>query len=184
MRSLHERRIENEWRLLCECAKHNAGSLEVCGRSHNVEVERFHLVLKHTPALIGTPPALQIMARHEVTLQMPEFFPAVPLQAFLTAPVFHPNVHPVTGFVCLWDRTSIGDNVIDAVRRLQSVISWHLFNPSSDHLMQPDAIRLRTPQPSLPYQVLVIPPEFETEFNRRWFWNKRPRPRLTRIENP
>ncbi len=51
----------------------------------------------------------------------------------------HPNVHPLTGFICLWSRHSAGDTVVEALLQTQRVLSGELWNRDPDHLMQPEA---------------------------------------------
>jgi len=64
------------------------------------------------------------------------FFPAVPIEAYLTRPVFHPNVHPTTGFVCLWSRFSKADTVIEALCRLHTHVGRSCIQ-STPMRMQP-----------------------------------------------
>jgi hypothetical protein len=82
---------------------------------------------------------LQLVEEHEAELRFPRFFPSVPIEAYLRRPVFHPNVDPVNGFVCLWDRFSPGDTVVTAVRHLQRIVAWRMLNLWADHVMQPEA---------------------------------------------
>jgi hypothetical protein len=64
----------------------------------------------------------------------------MPIEAYLTRPVFHPNVHPDTGFVCLWGRFSLHDTVVEALCQFQRVVTYSLFSESADHVMQPEAL--------------------------------------------
>jgi ubiquitin-protein ligase len=162
MTSLRERRICNEWRLLHRFAEANPDMLEVNARSQDLESESFHVTLDRTSALICSPSGVRLVNRHQITIRMPDFFPAVPMQVFLIVPVLHPNVHPSTGFVCLWDRFNPGDTAITALRQLQRVISWEIFNTELEHLMQSEACQLYRQQP-LPYTPLQMQPEFERE---------------------
>jgi ubiquitin-protein ligase len=135
-----QRRIDNEWALLAELARCNPGSLEVLSRSRDAAADFFRVTLHHTAALSGAPPHLQIVDSHGVEFRFPAWYPAVPVEAFLSVPVFHPNVHPDNGFVCLWTRGSTGDTILTALVRLQNVLGWRLHNASPDHLMQPEAL--------------------------------------------
>ena len=100
----------------------------------------FNFFLRQTSSLTGTLPNFETVDSHAVTLHFPKFFPSVPIEASLAHPVFHPNVHPETGFVCLWNRFSPGDTVMEAISQLQQVITWKLVNQETDHLMQPEAL--------------------------------------------
>lgn len=137
--SVYERRIANEWR--------EARQLERC----NTDVIRFGLprsegddtvlavTLWKTSGLVAVPDGLQVVEEHEAVLRFPRFFPAVPIEAYLRRPVFHPNVDPVNGFVCLWDRFSPGDTIVTAVCHLQQIVAWRMLNLWADHVMQPEA---------------------------------------------
>ena len=97
---------------------------------------------------------------------------AAELEAFLDRPVFHPNVHPVNGFVCLWNDFTCDATVLEAIEQLRRVISYELVNMSSNHVMQPRALNwLRThgassPLP-FPTEELRKPEEFERERTHR-----------------
>jgi ubiquitin-protein ligase len=138
--SVRSRRLENEWAMLAKLADHNPGVLEVVRRETLPGAEVFHVILHRTSAMsLGPPPELMEYASHEVAFRFPSLYPSVPIEAFLTRPVFHPNVHPENGFVCLWDRFSSGDTIIEAIRKLQRVITWELWNDRTEHIMQPGA---------------------------------------------
>jgi hypothetical protein len=170
MSTIYERRIEQEWRLLQLLAESNPGHLDVGERSRLLDGQSFRCTLRQSPALLelagGQEAGLSVQDCHEVTFRFPRFFPSVPIEASLARAVFHPNVHPENGFVCLWDSFSPGDTVIEAAAQLQRVISWQLVNERPDHLMQPYALEwYRNPDRSLPlplaFQVLKKPEGFE-----------------------
>jgi hypothetical protein len=140
MSTLYQRRVEQEWRLLEALAECNAEVLKDCTREREVDSAVFHFILDKTPALVETASQLRIREEHDVALHFPRFFPSVPIEARLLRPVFHPNVHPETGFVCLWNRFSPGDTVIEAVALLRRVVTWELWNEEADNLIQPAAV--------------------------------------------
>jgi ubiquitin-protein ligase len=140
--SLRARRLENEWKLLAQLAEHNPGVVEVVRRETLPDADVFHVILHRTSALaLGDPPRLMELASHAVAFRYLSFYPSVPIEAFLVTPVFHPNVHPENGFVCLWDRFSSGDTIVEAIRKLQQVITWELWNDRAEHVMQPEALK-------------------------------------------
>ncbi len=158
--------MEQEWRLLQLLAGTNPGRLEVGDKSRLPEGQSFRCTLQQSPALVEQEARLEVQDCHEVTFRFPRFFPSVPIEASLARAVFHPNVHPENGFVCLWDSFSPGDTVIEAAGQLQRVISWQLVNERPDHLMQPRALEwYRSPGRSLSlplvYQPLQKPEGFE-----------------------
>ena len=139
--SVRARRLENEWKLLATLGEHNPAVLEVVRRETLPDADIFHVILHRTSAMsLGPPPVLLENASHSVAFRYPSYYPSVPIEAFLGKPVFHPNVHPENGFVCLWDRFSSGDTIVEALSKLQKVITWELRNDRTEHVMQPDAL--------------------------------------------
>ena len=160
MSSLHQRRIAQEWQLLQLLSKDNPELLRDCTRSADIDGPVFRFQLRQSQALVGDSGTFQIQDTHCVSVSFPRFFPAVPLEVSLARPVFHPNVHPETGFVCLWNRFSIADTVLEAVAQLQRVISWSLFNEEPDHLMQPQSLEwYRDPARSVSLPLFFEPPK-------------------------
>jgi len=140
--TLYERRVDQEWKLLQRLAERNPGVVEVVGRRRLADGDIFEVALHQTPGIVGwrgTEPVLE--RSHRVLLRFPRFFPAVPIEATVAPPVFHPNVDPMSGFVCLWTRTSAGDTVMEALRRLQRIVAWAAVNNAVEHVMQPEAVR-------------------------------------------
>lgn len=182
MTSTRERRIDNEWALLAELARSNPGTLDNLSRSRDAEADFFRVALHRTAALTGTPPHLQRVDSHVVDFRFPAWYPAVPIEAFLSVPVFHPNVHPDNGFVCLWTRGSTGDTIVTALVRLQNVIGWRLHNASPDHLMQPEALAWAASSTGLPLPCtpLEIPASLLLELN----WRQPPAEFRRRLSDP
>ena len=130
-------RIENEWTLLQRMAEANPASLELKDRG----ADEFLLELRGTPAPVNNSYGpLRFCREHKLRFSFARFFPTMPIEAYLVQPVFHPNVHPVSGFVCLWGRSSVADTVIEALCQLQSVLRYAVLNDSSEHVMQPEAL--------------------------------------------
>lgn len=115
--SLREKRIANEWAYLLSLARENPDLLHVAGRRQEPAGECFQFTLEGTAAYVGPPNERRIRSTHTVTMRFPEFYPAVPCEAFLKETVFHPNVHPVNGFICLWDRFSPGTALLKQFSR-------------------------------------------------------------------
>jgi len=156
------RRIENEWRLLAGLAQSNPLLVGDLHRNDGPARDEFHFRLRGSGALSADAGEPVISRTHDVLIRFPRYFPAVPMELELTTPVFHPNVHPETGFVCLWNRYRPGDSVVEAVARLQRVIAWELYNLDADQVMQPEAVRwLEAGHPGfdlpLPYTPVAAP---------------------------
>jgi ubiquitin-protein ligase len=147
---IRERRIRHEWEWLRRTAQANPAALAVPDSPAGA------VLFPETPfyALDGTP-----RKGVAVRFMFPEYYPSVPLEAWLAEPVLHPNVHPETGFICLWDTRHEGTSLVEAVLQLQRVVTWHLFNYDADHLMQPDAGR----RPALPYRPVSPPQDYYAE---------------------
>jgi hypothetical protein len=142
--SSRARRIGHERQALAALAAANPQRLE---RSGDDEI-----LLRDVPCY-GHAGALRLR------VEFPEYYPAVPLEAFVDSDVEHPNVHPETGFICLWEGHHAGTAVIEAVLQTIRVVTWHLANWREEHVMQ-QGLPLR---PALHYLPLTIPPEYDRE---------------------
>jgi ubiquitin-protein ligase len=134
---LRRQRIENEWTLLKRMAAANPSLLVIEERRPS----EFLLTLHQTPAVLRTKNSIAQIAEHLVRISFARFFPTMPMEAYVGRPVFHPNVHPDTGFVCLWGRFSLRDTVVEALCQLQRVLTYSLLSESADHVMQPEALK-------------------------------------------
>lgn len=137
---LRHQRIENEWTILGQMAAANSPRLEVKRRCQ----DQFVLILHETAAAIVEDGEIKLVSDHELCISFARFFPAMPLEVYLTRSVFHPNVHPTTGFVCLWGRFSQTDTVVEALCRLQRILTYSVFSESLDDVMQPAALAWAT----------------------------------------
>ena len=168
MPTLYERRVQQEWELLQILCNTSPSILESTQRTSEVRGEVFSFMLRQTKGLSCHMDNLECRDSHAVVLHFQPFFPSVPIEASLAVPVFHPNVHPETGFVCLWNRFSPGDTVMEAISQLQQVITWKLVNHETDHLMQPEALAwykdpARGMELPLPYMPISKPTDFQQE---------------------
>ncbi|MGI4757170.1 MAG: ubiquitin-conjugating enzyme E2 [Janthinobacterium lividum] len=113
------------------------------GRLSHVQIDRSVLTLHlHGPAAlaVSTDPTACPLMSHAVRIDFPVHFPAVPMEMFLQAPVVHPNIHPETGFVCLWQRHRVSNTVEHAMHRLVAMLAGEQQNPAPMHVMQPLAL--------------------------------------------
>jgi hypothetical protein len=178
MESLRERRIHNEAELLRLLALANPQKFEIDG---------FAGTLRQTTGLRVEDGRLAAAEEHSFILEFPRFFPSMPIEIFLRRPVFHPNVDPETGFVCLWDRHSPGASAIEAITRLQRIIAWDLFSDSADHSMQPAALQWRRRsrrdwELPLPFTPLTVPELYRAETSYREYPALRPRRRRLELK--
>lgn len=139
IQGLRFRRLNNEWLSIEQLACENGGVLALQERTTRGPHEIFSLVITQTEGLRAARNGFQLVSAHAFELRFPRFYPSVPIEAYLSQPLFHPNIDPLTGFVCLWERTSPGDTAIEAVRRVQALIVWKMVNLEAAHVMQPEA---------------------------------------------
>ena len=137
--TVSERRLRAEWQLLEQLVARNPSRLTDTRQGDS----EFRLTLLETPAL--TPDGQPGRARHQVRIVYPRFFPSVPLELYLDEAVLHPNVHPLTGFVCLWDRHRVSNTVEHALHKTTAMLGGRLMNLEARHVMQPAALTLDWP---------------------------------------
>lgn len=134
--SLRTDRIAREWKLLERLAAANPDHLELLDRQASPGEETFHLRLHNSPGLEradGT--ELATRDRHTIRLGFTRFYPDVPIECYVEEPLFHPNVRPETGFVCLWQKSSLRDTSIQAVARTQALAAYRMVNLGDAHRM-------------------------------------------------
>ena len=176
--SLRERRIRNEASMLAELAALNPERLQVLSAG----ADEFRVELK-TPAYrtrVGDKPASLFQPDDwalSLRIVFAPYYPAVPIEVYVQPSVWHPNVHPVSGFICLWDKHSSGDTVIEALRQTQRVLSGQLVNEEADHRMQAGREDLK----ALEFEPLRLPEGYLFERETRGFTGAR-RKRLTEVE--
>ena len=151
-----ERRLAGEWSLLEQLAAANPGRLTDM-RRENAE---FRLRL-HGPAALSIPNPQQRghLFVHDLRIEFPVHFPAVPMEMYLGIPVLHPNVHPETGFVCLWDRHRVSHSVELALHKMAAMLAGVLWNADALHVMQPGALPLTQTEP-MPLRGVAYEPVF------------------------
>lgn len=142
IRSLRADRIEKEWSLLGRFAKINSSQLEIV--QHCVSpAEDVFLVRLHNSPGIESVKGEQILTRdaHSIRLSYPRFYPEIPIECYIDDALFHPNVKPETGFMCLWEQANPRDTVIQAIARVQAMAAYRMVNTGEAHLMNREAAR-------------------------------------------
>jgi len=137
---MRTRRIENEWLLLKELEQADSSRLQAVRNC-----DSFSLKVDCFPALLDRPTDLaslgnSIQPAHSLRIIFPRYYPSMPVELYLDSPVFHPNVHPDTGFVCLWTKHRVKTTLEQILAQLQRVLSWSLLNTDEEHVVQPDAL--------------------------------------------
>ena len=133
-------RIDQEWTLLGRLAVANPGTVEIVDRTSAPTEEVFHVVLHDSPG-IASASGNRLVTRddHALRLCFTRFYPEVPIDCYTAEPLFHPNVKPETGFVCLWEHANPQDSVIQALARTQAIAAFRMVNTGSAHLMNREA---------------------------------------------
>lgn len=134
------RRLSNEWRLLNELVSLNPWLLASTEWITQHPLDSFRLRLCGLPAMVEREGLLQSISEHSVEFRFPRFYPAVPMELYLHTPAFHPNIDPLNGFICLWDRHAPQYTVIEAMLRLRGILTYRLVNYEARHSMQPAAV--------------------------------------------
>ena len=163
-----DRRIENEWGLLCDARRRQPSLIEVLGKETGPDGDSFWLLLHGTSGVVEVDGRKALVSSHQIEIRFPRFFPYVPMEARLERPVFHPNVDPRNGFVCLWNRFSVEDTVVTGLHQLQRVISWELINQDPRHIIQPTAVEWYKTSPRewplpLPYAPILESESLRTQ---------------------
>lgn len=139
-RSLRADRIDHEWRLLGRLSRANPDHVEVVDRTAAPTEDVFHVRLLNSPGIEhAVDDQLGIRDTHSLRLSFTRFYPEVPIECYVDEPLFHPNVKPETGFVCLWQEANPRDTAIQAVARAQAMAAFRMINMGSAHQMNREA---------------------------------------------
>lgn len=136
---MRERRIDNEWALLEQLQQANPDRLQLTRNRDHFALEVHGLPALPLPST-GSVAFNNTIDNHSLRAVFPRYYPSMPAEIYLDTPVFHPNVHPDTGFVCLWTRHRVATTLEQTLAQLQRVLAWKLLNPQDEHVMQPDAL--------------------------------------------
>jgi ubiquitin-protein ligase len=147
--NLRDRRIEKEWELLEALAKANRDVLPAVERA----TAEFRVVLRNSPAWKRNGNRHFIETEHDVRYRFPRYYPTLPLEAYFTTPILHPNVDGATGFACLWLCHKLENGIVHAVVLTRALMACEAANSDPAHLMQPDALCLCERLPMRPLQI-------------------------------
>ena len=133
-------RIEQEWKLLNQLQELNPELLSLMGRKTRPHEDAFGVKLHRSPGIDSLQHGVPaIRDEHTLRLCFPRFYPDVPIECYVKEPLFHPNVRLDKGFICLWERFSVGDTAIQAVCRTQAMVAHRMMNLAPVHVMNPEA---------------------------------------------
>ncbi|MEQ1907753.1 MAG: hypothetical protein ABMA15_02975 [Vicinamibacterales bacterium] len=138
--SLRADRVEKEWTLLTRLAAANPDVIEIVSRAPSSVEEIFHVRLHRSPGIERAHrERLATRDVHTLRLCFSRFYPEVPIDCYVTEPLFHPNVKPETGFVCLWEQANPQETVVQALARTQAMAAYRMVNTGAPHLMNKNA---------------------------------------------
>ena len=114
--------------------------LEIVTRKSTSTGDTFHVQLLSSPGVEHADGAgMATRDVHPIRLVFTRFYPDVPIECYVDAPLFHPNVRPETGFVCLWEQANPRDTAIQAIARAQAMAAFRMVNMGGAHLMNKPA---------------------------------------------
>jgi Ubiquitin-conjugating enzyme len=138
--TVRAQRIEHEWYLLNQLRDLNPKQLRLLGRKSRPNEETLFVELLQSPGIEGMDDRVpSIRQEHTLRLCFPRFYPDVPIECYVKEPLFHPNVRPDNGFICLWERFNLDDTAIQAVCRAQAMAAYRMMNLKQEHVMNPEA---------------------------------------------
>jgi ubiquitin-protein ligase len=133
--------MQTEWLLLQEMVQLNESRIKDVSASDAT----FYLSLRHTPAPAlcafdgGYIASFDTVTEHRMRVEYPAFFPSLPMEVYLEAPVAHPNIHPESGFICLWHKHLVSNSIEHVLHKTAAMLGWALRSDESMHVMQPKA---------------------------------------------
>ena len=149
--------MQAEWVLLEQLARRNPGRLSDLKMQDSV----LNVMLRDTPAFAleegSSDAAPEIVRDHGLRIEFPPFFPAAPMEMYLERAMQHPNIHPETGFICLWERHRVTNTVQHALHKTVAILGWQLHNRQPLHVMQPDALRRLETEGEARRRALAVP---------------------------
>ena len=157
------RRLSAEWETLVSLARINDPQIEG-GRLVDLSAGdlRLSLRLRGTPALAlpgsNSGEGDRVVEEHLLRVVFPVFFPAAPMEVYLETPMQHPNIHPETGFVCVWAHHRVSNTVEHALHKTVAMLGWRLSNAEPVHVMQPEVMRRMQVEGALVAEALKTPP--------------------------
>jgi hypothetical protein len=138
--SLRADRVAKEWTLLERLAALNPGVVEIVGRHPSPIEDVFEVRLHDSPGVAAVSgSALTVRDTHTFRFCFTRLFPEVGIECYVAEPLFHPNIRPETGFVCLWDEARSRDTVVQALARAQAMAAFRMVNMGANHLMNREA---------------------------------------------
>jgi len=155
--SLRDDRIQNEWRLLEQLARLNPGAVRAERHERSPGKDVFLVRLNESSGVESIDREGNPVIRHSHTLRFvfQRYYPDMPVEAYVDQPLFHPNIRPETGFVCLWESSSADYTIVQAVARARAMAAFRMVNLGTAHLMNRGAAQWYT-QVGMPRQLVPL----------------------------
>jgi ubiquitin-protein ligase len=151
--NLRNRRIDAEWQLLAALADANPRTFTAIAKSE----DEFRIDMRESPACVGGRQARNIETAHTLRYVYPRYYPSLPLEGYFVRPIFHVNVDPATGFVCLWQDYRPAQTIVDAILITRAIMAGKVANLDAAHRMQQDAVLECEEFLALPMIPLMLP---------------------------
>ena len=161
--NLRDRRMDTEWQMLEALAQANEPTFAALTRARDA----FHILMRESPAWVGKSSERQIETEHSLRYVYPRYYPSLPLEGYFSRPIFHVNVDPATGFVCLWKDYRPAQTIIDAILITRAIMACKAANLDRAHRMQDDALLDDIEPYALPMTPLNIPASCRTVLPHR-----------------
>jgi ubiquitin-protein ligase len=157
--NLRNRRIEMEWQLLEALADANRATFAAITQSE----DEFRVDMRESPAWVSGGRERRVETAHALRFAYPRYYPSLPLEGYFIRPIFHINVDPATGFVCLWRDYRPAQTIVDAILITRTIMAGKVANRDLAHIMQPDAVLIngesdKFSMPSLTLPISCRPP--------------------------
>lgn len=151
--NLRNRRIDAEWHLLAALADANPVTFAAITRLE----DEFRIDMRQSPAWVGGRQERKIETAHMLRYVYPRYYPSLPLEGYFVRPIFHINVDPATGFVCLWQDYRPAQTIVDAILITRAIMVGKVANLDAAHRMQQEAALEYEESPALPIMPLMLP---------------------------
>jgi ubiquitin-protein ligase len=151
--NLRNRRIDAEWQLLAALADANPMTFAAITRLE----DEFRIDMRQSPAWVGGRQERKIETAHRLRYVYPRYYPSLPLEGYFVRPIFHVNVDPATGFVCLWQDYRPAQTIVDAILITRAIMAGKVANLEAAHRMQQDAALEYEESLALPMMALMLP---------------------------
>lgn len=136
-KSLRDRRLEQEIRIFQELAAANADRMRV--RSIGTDGDAY-LVSFRLSGCEFLSLDRRVGDGMDMEIRFTRYYPLVPPEVSFIPAIFHPNVSPESGFVCLFEDYRMEYGVVEYLQIAQQVATWQIWNGDPQQVLSPEAV--------------------------------------------